>query len=273
MYAPGDSDITINNYLVYIRTHQTAETIDSVQRLRALVWDFETISVALIADTGLTISGNAGQGGSIYGIDATASDVAINLANYPGDSEAPVPGDVIVFYVVNVDHAVTVIDETSDTAITTTLDRVGEAVALEYVGAKWIYWGMINNDGTQIQEYTNIGRCEEKPFIKTATEITKNLDNGNEKDVAESLEYGAKDLQVNGGNRTFLKTTLAGANVDIIYYCKSGNTVYPTRTVRIPDVPLKAFLEVTGNEVNAVNVTSKKTCSDVVDVFDIGLDA
>ena len=271
MYAPGDSEITINNYLFYVRTHRTAETVDSVQRLRALMWDFETITVALTEDVGLTISGNAGQGGSIYGIDATVSDVNIDLANYPVGSEAPVKGDIIIFYAINVDNVVSVTGE--DGPITTTLFSVGEAVALEYDGSDWIYWTMINDTGAQLREYTNIGRCEEKPFIKTSTEMTTKLENGNEKDVADGLEYGAKDLQVNSANRTFLKTALAAAKVDIVYYCKSGSTVYPEKSIRLPDIQLKSFLEIIGNDVNAVNIMSKKICSDVVEEFGYGLDS
>ena len=273
MYVPGNSDVTINEYLIYIRTHKAAETVDSVQRLRALVWDFETISVALTADSGLTISGNAGKGGSIYGIDANAGAVAIDLANYPVGSEAPVDGDIIIFYAVNVDNAVTVIDETTVTAITTTLDAVGEAVALEFTDAKWIFWTLLNDTGVQNREYTGIGRCEEKPTIKTAIEMTKKLDTGDEKDVSESLEYAAKDLQVNSANRDFLKGVISDSNIDIIYYCKTSSTVYPEKSIRIFDVPLKSFLEVIGNEVNSVNITSKKIIADVTDAFEMGLDA
>jgi len=273
MYAPGDSDITINNYLVYIRTHQTAETIDSVQRLKALIWDFETISVALTADSDLTISGNAGKGGCIYGIDANAGAVAIDLANYPVGSEAPVDGDIIIFYAVNVDNAVTVIDETTGTAITTTLDAVGEAVALEFTDALgWIFWTLLNDTGVQDREYTGIGRCEEKPTIKTSTEMTVKLGSGEEKDIAEKLELIAKDLQVNADNKTFLTGDIVESNVDVIYYCKVGSTIYPTKSIRVLDIPFNSLLEVIGNEINMVNLTSKKIAADIMDIFIMGLD-
>jgi len=273
MYVPGNSDVTINEYLIYIRTHKAAETVDSVQRLRALVWDFETIAVDVDADAGLTISGNAGQGGSIYGIDANAGAVAIDLANYPGGSEAPVDGDVIIFYAVDKTGGITVIDETAGTAITTTLDAVGEAVALEFTDALgWIFWTLINVAGAQNEEFTNIGRCEEKPTIKTSTEMTVKLGSGEEKDIAEKLELIAKDLQVNADNKTFLTGDIVESNVDVIYYCKVGSTIYPTKSIRVLDIPFNSLLEVIGNEINMVNLTSKKIAADIMDIFIMGLD-
>ncbi len=267
-YLPGDSDIAINAYYVYLRTHRTAETVDHVNELKALVWDHT------IGAIDINVVGDISTYNTIYGVDPDGGNVVIDLAGLAGMSD----GDILIFYLADATGAFTVDIEDGGIpgeGILWAVDAAaGVAVAFVYVigTTHWEIYTHLNDTGAQEREYTLIGECEEKASIKTSVGETKKFSSLEEKDISEVLEFGAKDLQVNSANSTFLRDTLAGINIDVIFYQKTENTVYPTKTIRLIDIPFNTLLTITGNDVNFNEVVSNKTVPNVDDYMKMGLD-
>lgn len=269
-YVPGDSDVSINTYLLYLRTHRTKVDVTDEQELKAMLWDFAlgAIDVNLIADV-TTIN-------TIFGVDSSGGVVSLNLALL---TPVPVDDDVLIFYVVD-DTAQITIQDTDDLGSPGT-DVVfasgvseGKATAWKFSTSDgyWSEYVRLNDTGDQKREFTNIGECEEKPYAKTGEGESKKLSSGTEKDISESLEFWAKDLQVNKDNDTFLRSELPGANIDAVFYCKVEGTVYAAKTIRLYDIPFNSLLTIMGNDVNFNEIVSKKDVPNADDYMKLGYD-
>ena len=258
-YTYGTTNIKKNNYEIYVRVHKAAEIINEDNVLKGMLKDIAAFDTDIVTD-GTDQGDEFITVNRIYNVTGTDSFAGIfNLAS----SVAGVDGEIIIVQAdesgKNSGDALTNnITVTDELAVDKILNAQGEIVMFLKKAGNWTFSEWINSDGFQKTEYTKIGACEEKPTLKTSQGASIVINSGDELVISENLEITFNDLQITENNYTFIKSL---TQVDLIFY----NNDNLLGTVMIYNVLITPFLEVTGNDLNKMNVTFKLETGDVDD--------
>jgi len=117
-------------------------------------------------------------------------------------------------------------------------------------------------------EFGKIGAVEEKPYIKGSEGEEINLASCDSHTISEMLEGMFNNIEVTEANYEALRGLATNGEVDVLFYDDSSAATKAV-SIGVRKVNLKVFPNITGNDLNRIEMSFKKEAGNLDDYFSI----